>query len=201
MRRWLDTVGKFLWGIIGLVVLAAIIVVLLYTQTNWGRSQVLAFGLKQLTSRVHGYMSIGRLHGNVLTGARLDDVVITDSARRPFLAADTLELRYSLRSLLAKHIVLTDVDLINATVVLDRPPNEEWNFSRIFPTTPRKVGQKPGFGSWVLIEDMMVRHSTFMVRNQWVPADSLKGRARDSAIARALSPANRQWIVPVPGGW
>ena len=90
MRGRVNTVGKILWGVFGAIVLAVIVVVLLVTQTNWGREHVLAFGLKQLASNVHGYVYVKKLHGNLLTGARLDSVVITDSARRPFLAALTL---------------------------------------------------------------------------------------------------------------
>ncbi len=201
MPRWLSTIGKLLWGILGVLLLAAVVVVLVYTRTDWGRRHVLAFGLKQLESRVHGYVRIGDLHGNLLTGARLDDVVITDSARRPFFAADTVQLRYSLRSLLAKHLVLRGVRLVHATVVLDKPPREDWNFARIFPSTRAAPTGAPGFGSWVLIENMTMRGSTFMVRDIWAPPDSLRGRARDAAVAQALSPANRQWIVPVAGGY
>src|SRR5213595_1037478 len=147
MRRAQKIALASVGGIIALV----LIVVLLLTHTNWGRHHVLAFGLDQLASSVHGYVKVSDIHGNLLTGARLDNASITDSAGRPFLHADTLALRYSLRSLLQKHLVLSNVRLVRATVILDQPPGEEWNFSRLFPTGPTLPNQQTGFGSWVLI--------------------------------------------------
>ncbi len=201
MRKWLDRIGVGLWVVNGLVLAAAIVAVLAITQTSWGRRHVLAFGLDQLAHRVHGYVTIRALHGNLLTGMRLDGVVITDSARRPFLRADTLALRYSLRSLIDKHLVFGRARLVNAVVVLDQPPHEKWNFARIFPTTPTPPNQKPGFGSWVLIENLSLRNATLVVKPTWSPPDTLRGRALQRAIARALSPGNRQWIVAVAGGY
>lgn len=187
-------------AIVGIVSVIAIIAVLVLTQTDWGRRRVLAIGLGQLTSRVHGQVKIGRLHGNLLVGARLADVVIADTAGRPFLNADTLELRYSLRSLLRKHLVLSDVRVVNGVMVLDQPPGEEWNYARIFPLSP-EPGRGPGFGSWVLINNMTVRNLTAVVRAEWAPDDTLTGAARQRAIAAALSPTGRKWIVPVGRGY
>src|SRR3954465_3506271 len=98
MRRWLKRTEKITLGAVAVVLLLLVIGVVILTQTDWGRRHVLAFGLDQLASRVHGHVTIGAIHGNLLTGARLDNVSITDTAGRPFLRADTLKLRYSLSS-------------------------------------------------------------------------------------------------------
>ncbi|HEX6559629.1 MAG TPA: translocation/assembly module TamB domain-containing protein, partial [Longimicrobiales bacterium] len=184
-------------GVSGLVLIA----LLLLTQTDWGRRHVLAFGLDQLATRVHGKVSIAQIHGNLLTGARLDKVVITDTAGRPFLRADTVTLRYSLGSLLRRHLELRDVRIVQSVVVLDQPPGEEWNFARIFPTGPPKPHRGPGFGSWVLIRNLAVKEATIVVRATWQPNETLHGAARRRAVAHALSTANRRWVVPVTGGY
>ncbi len=186
--------------VIGLAVVA-LLALLMLTQTNWGRRHVLAIGLDQLASRVHGKVSIANIHGNLLSGARLDNVVITDTAGRPFLRADTLTIRYSLRSLVRKHLELHDVRIVNGIVVLDQPPGEEWNFTRIFPTGPPRPHRGPGFGSWIIIRNLSVHQATVIVRATWTPADTLRGAARERAIAHALAPANRMWIVPAYGGY
>jgi translocation and assembly module TamB len=192
---------KIALGVAGAVVAIILLVVLLFTQTRWGHQRVLAFGLGQLTNRVHGTVRIGAIHGNLLTGARLDHVLITDSSGRPFLRADTLSLRYSLTSLLRQHLVLSDVRLVNAAVVLDKPPGEDWNFYRVFPSAPTAPNQKPGFGSWVQIHNMSVRRVRFEVRTEWAPPDTLHGAARQRAIAAALAPTNRMLVVAVPRGF
>ncbi|MGQ0814846.1 MAG: hypothetical protein ACT4O1_10330, partial [Gemmatimonadota bacterium] len=199
MRRWRRTRNITLGAVAGVLVLLLIFVVLL-TQTDWGRRHVLAFGLDQLASRVHGTVKIATVQGNLLTGARLIGVEITDTAGRPFLRADTLALRYSVRSLLRRHLSLSDVRIVNGTMVLDQPPGEQWNFSRIFPTAPDPE-RGPGFGSWVLIEDMSLTNATIVVRATWRPDPSLRGRSRQQAIARALSPSHRLWVVRAGTGF
>ncbi|MGQ0561018.1 MAG: translocation/assembly module TamB domain-containing protein [Gemmatimonadota bacterium] len=189
-------VGVVAGGIVFVVAL-----VLLLTQTDWGRRRVLAFGLDQLASRVHGTVRIDEIHGNLLTGVRMIGVEIRDTAGRPFLIADTMSMRYSLMSLLRKHLTLNDVRLVNATLVFDQPPGEEWNFTRIFPVGEPEPHRGPGFGSWVLINDMTLRETTIVVRATWKPDERLRGAARERAIASALSPSNRWWVVPVGSGY
>ena len=201
MRRWLKRTQKISLSIVAGVVLLLVIGVIMLTQTDWGRRHVLAFGLDQLASRVHGHVKIAAIHGNLLSGARLDQVVITDTAGRPFLRADTLGLRYSLRSLLRKHLELSDVRIVNGTVILDQPPGEQWNFTRIFPTGPPQPHRGPGFGSWILINNLSVKNAMFIVRATWTPSDTLHGRARTLAIQKALAPTNRLWVVPAYGGY
>lgn len=188
-------------GVVGAIVLIITIGVVMLTQTDWGRRHVLAFGLGQLASSVHGHVTIERIRGNLLSGVRLENVIITDTAGRPFLRADTLDMRYSLTSLVRRHLMLSDVHLINGTVVLDQPPGEEWNFKRLFPTGAPQPNRGPGFGSWVQLQNMSFARATFIVRGNWTPAASLRGRARDAAIRRALAPTNRLWIVPVGRGY
>ena len=198
---WLRRTRNIGLASFAIISIVAVVVVLVLTQTDFGRRRVLAFGLDQLARRVNGSVRVGRIHGNLLTGARLVDVVITDSAGRPFLKTDTLELRYSLRSIVRQRLMLSDVRIVNGVVVLDQPPGEEWNFKRIFPSRPARPGAAPGFGSWVSITNLSVHNVAFVVRSEWAPDAALQGAARRSAVDEALSPASRKWIVPVGNGY
>lgn len=188
-------------GAVGFLLLVIAIGLIMLTQTDWGRRHVLAVGLDQLESRVHGTVKIGNLRGNLLSGVRLENVVITDTAGRPFLRADTLDMRYSMRSLVRKHLALRDVHLINGMVVIDQPPGEEWNFKRIFPTGKPVPNRGPGFGAWIQLENLTFTRTTFVVRANRTPSESLTGKEREKAIKLALAPTNRLWIVPVKGGY
>lgn len=183
---------------IGVTILVAVI---LLTQTDWGRRRVLAFGLDQLASRVHGEVKVADIRGNLLSGVRLENIEITDTAGRPFLRADTLAFRYSLTSLLRKHLAFSDMSVVNGIVVLDQPPGEEWNYSRIFPTGAPKPHRGPGFGSWIQIHNLQVRNSHLVVRAAWTPRAELSGAERARTITRALAPTNREWIAPINGGY
>ena len=187
MGRLIGKTEKITFTAIGTIIAVGIIMLIFLTQTDWGRRNVLTFGLNQLAKRVHGHVTIAEINGNLLSGARLHKVVITDTAGRPFLNADTVTLRYSLTSLLRKHLVLNDVRIVNAFVVLDQPPGEEWNFVRLFPTGPPKPHRGPGFGSWVVINNMTVRNTHAIVRATRKDADTAS--------------TNRMWVVKVPGGY
>lgn len=184
------------------LLLLGLAAVLVLTQTDWGREQVRRRALEQVAGSVNGRVRIGRVSGNLLSGVTLDQVVITDSAGAPFLQADTVSVGYSLRSLLSKRVYLSDLRLVRPVIVLDKRPGGEWNFARIFPsdTTPADTAAR-GFGSWVRIDDLRVRDGRLLVRNEWLPEDSLTGAARDSAVAEALSDDNRLRVVRVAGGF
>lgn len=197
-RRWVKVLG----GVLLTLLLLLGIVVFILTQTNYGRERVRRLVLDQLAGTIHGRLRIGRIDGNLLTGARLSPVSITDSAGAPFLSADSVWVRYSLRSLLSQRIYLDDLRLFRPVIVLDKRPGEEWNWQRIFPadTTAQDTTAR-GFGSWVQIRDLRVQDGRLLVRNEWLPPDTLQGAARDSAVAVALSPESRLWVVRVPRGF
>lgn len=199
MKAW----QKYVVAGFALALVAISVVIYIFTQTDFGRDRFRTLGLEQLANRVHGIVSVGDVHGNLLTGVVIEDVVIVDSAGRPFLSADTLEMRYSLRSLMRKHIVLQDVRLVRPLIVLDQPPGEKWNFERLFPGDTVRAETEPervAFGDWVRIEDMSVIDGTVLVRRTWNPP-SASGASRDAVIRHALSDANREHVVPAAGGY
>jgi autotransporter translocation and assembly factor TamB len=197
VRLFLQIGAAVLLGLV-ILVLGGIFIL---TRTDWGRERVRVIGIGQLAKQVAGQVRVGKVSGNLLTGATLSDVFIGDSAGRPFLQADTVILHYSWRSFLSKHLIFRDVRLVRPYVTMDRPPGGKWNFERIFPQDTSKRQDQPGFGSWVRFQGMEIVDGNFVVRQEWKPDASLSGRALDLAIAQALSPDNRLWIVEVPGGY
>ena len=189
--------------VLGLVAIA-VGAVLVLSNTDWGRERV----RRQLVSVLGGVaeggqVRIGRLDGNLLTGATATDISITDSAGAPFLTADSAQLRYDVRGFLRQELHFNDVRLVNALVVLDKPPGGEWNFARIFPsdTTAAPADTAAGWGDRIQIENLTVVSSRVIARQPWAPDDSLTAAERAQEIADALGPETRQNIVAVPGGW
>ncbi len=176
--------------------------VLVITQTDRGREQVRRFAVDRLNRAVDGEVSIGRVEGNLLRRLRLVDVRIVDAQERPFLAADTLETRFSLRSLIRRRIVLTDLRFVQADIVLDKPPGEEWNWIRIFPTDPPAVVEaRPGWGDWIRLEDVTLVDSDIRIRTAWSPPEDLRPEERDSTVRKVLAGETRENVVEVPGGY
>ena len=197
--------AKIVLGVLaGLVVLVAVALLVL-TQTPVGREFVRERVLATLDGFVNGTVKIGRISGNLLSGATLHDVSITDSAGEPFLVADRIEADYALGALLKKRVVLNGLTLTNPLIVLDKPPGEEadWNFERIFAgdsaSTPSD--STPGFGDFILLRDVRVISGRVLVRMPWEPDEALAGAARDSAVAAALGGESRNLIVRHAAGF
>ena len=144
---------------------------MLVTNTNWGRERVRRYveGLVQRNS--HGLVHIGGITGNLLRGFTLHDVVITDSAHRPFIKADEMWARYSLTTLRGKRIDFRDVKLVRPVVVIEKLPGDKWNYDRIFPrdTTTPTGPRKTGWGTWIRFSNVNVTQGDLTVRSPWEP--------------------------------
>lgn len=197
MPRW----AKVSLGVVAGLVVLVVAAVLILTQTDFGRERVRRIALDQLRNSAHGNVSIGRVRGNLLTGATIENLVIEDSTGAPFFRADTISVGYSLTAFLRQRIDLVGVRLVRPVVVLDRPPGLAWNFARIFPSDTTVAPSRQGFGAWISIRDLDVVDGRVTVRNEWLPADTLAGDARQLAIEEALSTESRLLVVEVPGGF
>ena len=187
--------------IVGLVAVAALLLVIA-TNTDWGRERVRRQVVSRLDDMAHGHVQIGKLGGNLLDGLVATDVSITDSVGAPLLTADTVRANYDLGALLHQQIVLHDVRLVDPLIVLDQRPGEPWNFSRIFPSdTTAPPDTVVGWGDWLRLTDVSIAGGHVIVRMPWEPNATLSGAGRDSAIALAVSSASRARVEPVQGGW
>lgn len=200
------------WGrgaLVGLIMILALVAigataVWVLTGTDWGRERVRRYAQDAINGMVHGRATIGRLSGNLLTGMTVHDFAITDSAGKPFVAVESFTAKYNVMSLLKKHIWIEDAVLVKPLIVLDRPPNGEWNWARIFPrdTTHKPVSQQNSWGDWLRFTDAEVVGGQLIVRTPWKPSESLKTQtARDSAIRDVLGGGSRLMVTQVPGGF
>ena len=195
-------------AIVGLVLATLVVVAILgfhiITNTDWGRERVRRVLVSQLQDLASGgKVRIGRITGNLASGITAHDVTITDSAGAPFLAVDSLKARYRLMALVRRRIDLDDVVLQSPTIVLDRPPDGEWNWKRIFPgdTLPASRDTAPGFGDFLRFTDVTMIDGHVVVRSPWRPRGSLTGAQRDSAVQSVLAGGSRLMVVRVPGGF
>ncbi|HXL85923.1 MAG TPA: hypothetical protein VN927_01870, partial [Gemmatimonadaceae bacterium] len=199
MRRW---VARLLAGlaVVALLLLAATFLV---TNTDWGRERVRRYVLGIIQRNSHGIVHLGSVSGNLLRGFTLHDVVITDSARAPFIKADEIWARYSLGTLRGKRIEFSDVRLVRPVIVVDKPPGGKWNYDRIFPrdTTTPSGPRKTGWGTWIRFSNATVLEGDLTVSSPWSPGPSLTPAETKDAMRRALGPTGRLALVKVPNGY
>jgi autotransporter translocation and assembly factor TamB len=192
------------WIAVGLtaVLAFAFISVMVLSGTDWGRERVRRFVLSRLEGMVVGQVTIGRIRGNLLTGATIESFAIRDSAGQPFVAAEQLSASYGILELLTKKIDLHDVHLVRPVIVLDRPPNGKWNYQRIFPpsdtTKPKRVRDR-GF-DWIIFHDVSVVDGHVLMRTPWKTDTTLSRAAQDSSAREALSGKTRLLVVAAKSG-
>src|SRR5690242_20524264 len=196
---------RILIAITALVVVVILLVggVFLVTNTNWGRERVRRYVEGIIQRNSHGLVHIGGVTGNLLKGFTLHDVVITDSARAPFIKVSEAWARYSLTTLRGKRIDFRQVKLVKPIIVLDKQPGGKWNYDRIFPrdTTTPTGPKKTGWGTWIRFSDVTVVQGDLTVRAPWEPDPHKSAAEQNDAVRRALGPEERLKIFRVPKGY
>ena len=190
--------------LLGVAVVALLLVggVYLVTNSDWGRERVRRYveGLIQRNS--HGIVHIGSVTGNLLHGVTLHDLVITDSARAPFVKADEIWAKYSLGTLRGKKLEFNDVKLVRPIIVIDKQPGGKWNYDRIFPrdTVTRAGVKRTGWGTWIRFGNVTVVNGDLTVRSPWDPGNATPAERADKVRA-ALGPEGRLKILQVAKGY
>ena len=175
-------------------------IVLVLAWTPWGNERVRRLLVSQANARVNGHLEVRSLRGNLLTGASLDDVQLRDSANRPVFRAAHVRVRYALLPLLRGRVVLHSIALDSPTVVLDKRPNERWNYQQLIreaaaPRDTSRHGTPPEVGT------VSISQGRVLLRTTWRPDSTLPLARREAAIAAALQPSARYSTERVTGGF
>ncbi len=196
------------WWVRLLAVLAVVALLLLgatflLTNSDFGRERIRRYIVGLLQRNSHGIIHIGSVSGNLLNGFTMHDVVITDSARAPFVKADEIWARYSLGTLRGKKIDFREVRLVRPVIVIDKQPGGKWNYDRIFPrdTVTRAGVKKTGWGTWIRFSDVTVLDGDLTVRAPWEPDPNITPAERRDAIRRTLGPEGRLKVIQVARGY
>jgi hypothetical protein len=190
-------------SLIAALILLAAIAVFVITGTDWGHERVRRYAVGMINGMIHGKATIGQLSGNLLTGMTVHNLAITDSAGQPFIAVESFTANYEVASLLRKRIWIRDAVVVRPIVMLDRPPNGNWNWQRIFvrDTTPKPPRQQTQWGDWLRFTDAKMVNGQVIVRTPWKPSEHLSTTGRDSAIREALGGGSRLMVERVAGGF
>ncbi|HVD60538.1 MAG TPA: hypothetical protein VNC11_06665, partial [Gemmatimonadaceae bacterium] len=194
-----------LWSsllLIVLIVLAAGLVVSV-TQTSYGQNQVRKYVQTWIAGKTHGTFYVGRMSGGLFGGVTIDSIEIRDEEDSLFLASGPIKVKYDMRDLFDRRVLLSHLDVTRPNVRLFEHLDGKMNYQRIFPSGPKKPkGATIKFGDFIVIDSADIHDAKIAVALKWRPADSLRGYRRDSAITFALGSLTRntpgnQWRTEI----
>ncbi len=162
--------------------------VAMLTQTDRGRALIMRAVVPTLSAALPGRLYVGRVSGSLFADMTIDSLDIREPNGTPFLSTGRIRVTYDPRDLLDRRIVLKSLEVTNPTVTMVDYGKDDWNWKRAMRRAGPKLPQRPGgFGQYVVIDTTTIHEGTLIVRLPWIPADSLTGAKRDSAIAYNLS--------------
>jgi hypothetical protein len=137
VRRLLQVVALVGTLIVGIIALA-----LLVSQTPWFRNWLRLYVVRESGQYVNGDVSIGSLGGNLLFGVELANVAVDVSGER-VVAMKSVELDYSIFTLVTKGIVIDRIHLNQPRVKLEHDSNG-WNVASLIKPQPEADPNAPG---------------------------------------------------------
>lgn len=198
-RGWLRGHGR--WFAVGLAIAFAtgIVVLISLSRTEWGRDQVLEYTLSALGGRLNGDLTVVRLEGNLITGARLYEIRLDDTTGVPLAVIDSAFIRYRLATLTGGDVVINRLDVYGADINIFRLHGDTlWNYQGVFQDpTPDPVGDPTA----TLVENLRLYETDVTIRMPLVMDARLPEARQEQELAMILADTARWMTEETPEGY
>jgi autotransporter translocation and assembly factor TamB len=124
----------------GTLLVGAVAVMLIVSQTPWFRDWVRRFVVRESKQYLNGELTIGKLGGNLFFGVQLSDVAVDLSGER-VVAVKNVEVDYSIITMLSEGVILDDIKLVEPSLHLARE-GDGWNIGRLVKEQRREAGRE-----------------------------------------------------------
>ncbi|HEX6575079.1 MAG TPA: translocation/assembly module TamB domain-containing protein [Gemmatimonadaceae bacterium] len=184
-----------LWSALALMMVIIIVAGLLVsvTQTDYGQNQVRRYVQSWISGKTKGKFYVGRITGGLFRGVTIDSVEIRDEKDSLFLASGPVRVKYDMRDLFDRRILLSHVDVQRLKVRLMERSDGKWNYQHIFPSGQKKPrGPQLKFGDYIVIDSADVHDANVMLGLRWKPSENLTAHQRDSVIRKQLGSLTRE---------
>lgn len=194
-RSWRWFAAGFLPALLcGALALAAL------TRTTAGRRLVLRTVMSIVGGAVkQGELHVGKIAGNLFTGAWIYDLSIREPNGDMFLEVDSAYADYHLAELISDQLVVRRLVLFHPRATVRRVPGDTlWNYQRIFNDTlaPGRPSERTTTLRRLRLVDARVQ-----VLLPWRPDSTLSAGQQRAAIRAALSDTGQIIARAVPGGF
>ena len=171
-----------------------------FTRTVAGRERVLEYTLTTVGGRLNGHLDVERLEGNLVTGAKLYELVILDADSALILRADSAYANYELPSFFGGDAVLNELVLYSAEVALRRFPGDSlWNYQELLTDTTPGPADAPGRAT--IIENARLVDTRVTVRLPWAPDSTASAGEQAVEVREALADTSRLEVATHPDGY
>jgi hypothetical protein len=125
------------------ILIGVIVVAVLVTRTDRFHDWLRRYVTREIATVVNGDVSIGRLSGDLFTGADLEDVRVTQ-AGKPVVLVRSVGLRYNALDFVTRGIIIDAVRITGPQITLVRT-REGWNISTLVKAEQQEANrQGPG---------------------------------------------------------
>ena len=109
--------------------------------------QIKAFAVARLSETLHREVKIEKVSFNLFSGIKLEKLSVGNRAgfaAKPFVSADSLELRYAFWPLFSRQLLIKEVRLVKPEILIEKDRGGEFNFSDL---TKQSKATTPPTGS------------------------------------------------------
>ncbi len=182
-RNFIALVSLCVFVALGLIVIGLGVFA---TQSEYGQDTLRRAAEARVKSAILGKVHLGRIHGNLLTGATIDSLELRDEEDSLFVATGPISVEYDPRDLIDRRLWFRKVNVQHPVIVLRQHENWKWNYRKVLKLGgPQKKNQGPerGFSDFVVLDSVHISQgASFRLTLPWHADDSLRGVKRDSAI-------------------
>src|SRR5690348_6572025 len=124
-----------LWSALALMIVIIVAAGLLVslTQTDYGQDQVRRYVQSWISGKTKGTSYVGKITGGLFRGVTIDSIEIRDEKDSLFAASGPIRVKYDMRDLFDRRILLSHVNVERLNVRLMERADGKWNYQHIFP--------------------------------------------------------------------
>jgi translocation and assembly module TamB len=184
-----------LWSALALMVVIIVLAGLLVsvTQTDYGQNQVRRYVQSWISGKTKGTFYVGHISGGLFRGVTIDSIEIRDEKDSLFVASGPVRVKYDMRDLFDRRILLSHVNVERLNVRLMERADGKWNYQHIFPSGQKKPrSPQMKLGDFIVIDSADLHHANISLGLRWKPSDTLSARQRDSVLRKQLGSLTRE---------
>lgn len=181
------------WIIALLVIILLAFGIRMSLKSDWLLDYARGIVVEQANQQINGEIQIGAIRGDLLFGFTISDITISDLEQNEILALDTLQLRYTLPSLIRTphRLDLLRADGLRGTLVQGQ--DSVWNAERLLPAEPDEEPEETDPIYWS-VNRLIVDRADISVRSDLLLPDGYI-EIQDLSIESHAEMFPDRWLV------